>query len=163
LRATPARATDILVGKAVPHGVVLLAQQAILIGYGIVAFDLHVRRWDLLAIAVATWTATLLCAGAALATIVNSHSGLSAVVDIGALFLSAVGGVLVPLELMPHWLCAIAPSSPGFWALGALRAAINGDAATSLRGAGVLAAMAVLFGAVAAWRIARGWGRNRLL
>ncbi len=163
LRATPARSRDILLGKAVPHGAVLLAQQATLIGYGVVVFGLHVHRWDLLALAGLTWTATLLCAGAALATLVNSHSGLSAVIDIGALFLSAAGGVMVPLEVMPAWVGAIAPASPGYWALGSLRAAVEGDVGATLAAVGILAAIGAGFGALAAWRMSRGWGRNRLL
>jgi len=163
LRATPARPREIILGKAVPYGIVLLAQQATVLGYGIVVFGLPVHRWDLLALAVTTWATRLLCAGAALATLVSSHSALSAVTDISGLVLTVLGGAMVPLTLMPAWVRAVAPASPGYWAVESLRAALDGDAGTTLRTAGILAAVAATFGAVAAWRIARGWGRSRLL
>jgi ABC-2 type transport system permease protein len=161
LRSSPARPREILFGKAVPYGGVLIAQQVMLIGYGVAALGLRVQRWDLLVVAGLTWAVTLLCAGAALATLVSSHSGLSAVTDIGGLVLTVLGGAMVPLSLLPSWVAAAAPISPGYWALGALRAAVAGDAATTLRAAGVLAVMAAAFATFAAWRLARGWGHGR--
>jgi ABC-2 type transport system permease protein len=163
LRATPATPRQILIGKAIPYGLVLLAQQAAVLGYGVVLLGLHMRRWDLLALTGVTWAATLLCAGAALATLVRSQSALSAVTDIGGMFVTVLGGAMVPLALMPSWLAAIAPLSPGYWALNSLRAAVAGDPATTLRGVGVLAAIAAGLGALAAWRMMRGWTRSRLL
>jgi ABC-2 type transport system permease protein len=106
---------------------------------------------------------TLLAAGAALATLVSSHSALSAVTDIGGLVLTVFGGAMVPLALLPSWAQAIAPASPGYWAMGSLQAAIDGDAWETIRGTGVLLAIAVALGSLAARRIARGWGRSRLL
>jgi ABC-2 type transport system permease protein len=160
LRATPARPAEILVGKAIPYGLVLLAQQASLLGYGVVVLDLSVPRWDLLILATLGWATTLLTVGAALATLVSGHSAMGAVTDIGGLVLTVMGGAMVPLALLPSWAQAIAPASPGYWALGTLRAAIDGDASSTLRGTAVLLAVAVVFGALAGWRITRGWGRN---
>jgi ABC-2 type transport system permease protein len=163
LRATPARSGHILVGKAVPFGAVLLAQQAAIIGYGVVVFGLPVSRPDLLLIAGAGWAVTLLCAGATLATVVRSHAELAAVTDLGGMFFTVLGGAMVPLSLMPGWLRSAAPASPGYWAFEALRSALQGDTAATLRDTGVLLAVAAVLGAFAAWRIARGWSRNRLL
>jgi ABC-2 type transport system permease protein len=163
LRATPARPRNILIGKAVPYGAVLLAQQAVLVGYGVLVLGMHVRRWDLLGLTGVVWAAALLCAGAALATVVHSQSELAAVTDIGGLFLTVVGGAMIPLALMPSWLVAVAPVSPGYWALSGLRAAITGDVGATLRAVAVLAAVAVALGALAAWRMTRGWTRSRLL
>jgi ABC-2 type transport system permease protein len=163
LRATPARPAHILMGKAIPFGAVLMAQQAAIIAYTVIVFGLRVPRPDLLLVAGASWAVTLLCAGAALATVVRSHSELSAVTDLGGMFFTLLGGAMVPLSLMPGWLRAAAPASPGYWALDGLRAALAGDAAVTLQDAGMLLAIAAVLGASAAWRIARGWGRNRLL
>ncbi|NUO61362.1 MAG: ABC transporter permease [Hamadaea sp.] len=163
LRATPARPAQILVGKAVPLGTVLLAQQGALIAYSMIFLGLRVPRPDLLLVAGVSWAVTLLCAGAALATVVRSQSELSAVNDLGGMFFTVLGGAMVPLALMPAWLRAAAPASPGYWALHALTAALDGDAGATVRAAGVLLAVAVVLGAFAAWRMARGWGRNRLL
>lgn len=163
LRATPATPRQILLGKAIPYGAVLLAQQAAVLAYGVAVLGLQVRRWDLLLLAGTAWAATLLCAGAALATLVRSHSGLGAVTDIGALFLTVLGGAMVPLALMPSWLSSVAPLSPGYWALGALRAAVDGQAGATLRDVAVLAVLATTLALVAAWRMLRGWTRSRLL
>lgn len=163
LRTTPARPVEILVGKAVPFGTVLVAQQAAIVGYAVVVFGLPVRRWDLLTLAGVVWVVTLLCAGTAVATLVRSQAELSAVTDIGGLFLTVLGGAMVPLALLPGWLRAIAPASPGYWALASLRAAVTGDPAGTLRGVAVLLLVAVALGALAAWRMSRGWARSRLL
>lgn len=163
LRATPARPGQILVGKAVPFGAMLLAQQAAIVAYGVVVLGLRVPRPDLLLVAGVSWAVTLLCAGAVLATVVRSHSELSAVTDLGAMLFTVLGGALVPLSLMPDGLRAVAPASPGYWALQALTAALDGDIAGTLRGTVVLLATATILGGFAARRIARGWGRNRLL
>jgi ABC-2 type transport system permease protein len=140
---------------------VLLAQQGVDVGYGVAVFGLSVRRWDLLVLVGLVWAVTLLCAGAALATVVNGHSGLSAATDIGGLFLTVVGGAMVPLRLMPSWVTAVAPVSPGYWALTGLRAAIGGDTSSTLRSAAVLAGVAGVLGAFAGWRVGRGWGHGR--
>jgi ABC-2 type transport system permease protein len=161
LRVSPAQPREILVGKAVPYGCVLLTQQAVVVGYGVTVLGLHVARVDLLVLAGVTWAVTLLCFGAALATIVSSHSGLSAVTDIGGLLLTVLGGAMLPLDLLPPWVAAVAPASPGYWALTALRSSVAGDAAATLRAVGVLAAVAAALGAFAGWRLARGWGRGR--
>ncbi len=102
-----------LVGKAVPYGAIVFAQQLAIMGFGVGLLGLAVRRWDLLVMVGITWIMTLLSAGAALATLVRSHSELSALVDIGGLFLTVLGGAMVPLTLMPEWLRAIAPASRG--------------------------------------------------
>ncbi|MEV6929278.1 ABC transporter permease [Dactylosporangium sp. NPDC051485] len=163
LRATPARPVHILVGKAVPFGAVLLAQQAAIVAYAMIAFGLRAPRPDLLLVAGVSWALTLLCAGAALATVVRSHGELSAVNDLGGMFFTVLGGAMVPLALLPGWLRAAAPASPGYWALHGLGSALAGDPAGTFRDAAVLLAVAAALGVFAAWRIARGWGRNRLL
>jgi ABC-2 type transport system permease protein len=163
LRTTPARTGEILLGKAVPFGAVLVAQQAAILGYAQVVLGLSVRRWDLLLLAGLVWVATLLCAGAAVATMVRSQAELSAVTDIGGLVLTVLGGAMVPLALMPEWLRDVAPVSPGYWALTSLRAAVAGDLAATLRGTLVLLLVALVLATFATWRMSRGWSRSRLL
>src|SRR5258705_1965613 len=92
VRATPTTPVQILIGKAVAFGAVLLAQQAAILTYGVVVFDLPVIRPDLLLLVGLAWATTLLCMGAAVATVVRSHSELGAVTDIGGLFLTVLRG-----------------------------------------------------------------------
>src|SRR5262249_32437391 len=107
----------------------------------------------------------LLCAGAALATLVRSQSALSAVTDIGGLFLTVVGGAMVPLSLLPRWLAAAAPAPPRYWALHSLQAAVARGPRPPLPGGAVRSAApaAGARGLLAAGGIGRGWGRSHLL
>jgi ABC-2 type transport system permease protein len=165
LRATPAPAGELLVGKAFPVLGVLLVQQAVLLGFGVGVLGLRpaAGRLPLVALAVLAWGAALLGCGSALATVVRSHGQLGAASDICGLVLAGLGGALSPLSAMPSWARAAAPVSPGYWAMAALRDALAGHPAATLRATAILAALAAVTATVAAWRIRRGWGRSPLL
>jgi ABC-2 type transport system permease protein len=163
LRATPARACELLLGKAVPAFAMLAAQQVVVIAFGVVVFGLDIRSVALVAAAIACWALALLGIGATLGATLRSQSELQVAYDLGGVLLSALGGAMVPLSTLPGWARAIAPASPGYWAMSALRSALLGQAAGMMRAAGVLLAVAAVAGVLAAWRISRGWPRSRLL
>ncbi|GAA3621221.1 hypothetical protein GCM10022419_128610 [Nonomuraea rosea] len=164
LRATKARIPEILIGKAVPVFVVLALQQAVLIGYGVLAVGMRPAGppWPLM-LAVAAWCFALLGVGTALAGVVRSQGELSTLCNIAALSVSALGGALVPYALMPSWAQAVAPISPGYWATTMLQAAVKGDLAGTAGPAAVLIGIGLAAGAFACHRFARGWGRTSLL
>ncbi|MBD0738767.1 MULTISPECIES: ABC transporter permease [unclassified Streptomyces] len=164
LRVTRASRAQLLLGKAVPAFVILLLQQSVLLIFGCLVIGLPVPPtlgWIMLAVAV--WGFTLLALGTALATVVRSRGDLGMVSDLGAMLVSALGGALVPVSLMPAWAQHIAPASPGYWAMSLLHAAIDGDASRMLRPALVCLAIGVACGAFATYRLSRGWGRSHLL
>jgi ABC-2 type transport system permease protein len=163
LRSTPARTSELLIGKAAPALALLIAQQAIVLGFGRLVFGLRVPDPALLTLAVGAWALALLGLGAALGATARSQSELNVGYDIGGLLLSAMGGALVPLAELPRWAHAIAPVSPGYWAMSALGSALKGEAGGTLRAVAVLAAIAVAAGALATWRVSRGWNRSRLM
>lgn len=163
LRATPARAGELLGAKALPAFVMLVLLQAEVIAFGVLAFGLKVRDPVLLVLAVTSWALALLGIGSALGAVLRSQSELNVAYDIGGILFSALGGALIPLAELPGWARHIAPGSPGYWAMAALRSALRGQAASTLRDAAVLAAAAAAAGAVAAWRMGRGLPRSRLL
>ena len=70
---------------------------------------------------------------------------------------------MILLSVLPGWARAAAPASPGYWAMSALRAALQGQAGPTLRAAAVLLAVAALTAALGTWRITRGWSRSRSL
>jgi ABC-2 type transport system permease protein len=160
IRATAVRPAELLAGKAIPAMAALLAQQALIIGLGVAAFGLAVHALPLLVLALLAWTLALLGMGAAIGVIARSFSELSIFHDLGGLVLSSLGGALVPLAVMPAWVRHVAPASPGYWAVSALRAALGGDTAATLRASVVLAAFALGFGLVAAARAGRGTVRS---
>jgi len=94
-----------------------------------------------------------------LGVIVRSVGALSASYDIGGMLLSSMGGALVPLAVLPHWVRSVAPASPGYWAARSLRSAFAGDTHGVLLGCLVLAGVAVTCGAIASMRLRGTAGR----
>lgn len=163
LRATPSASWELLAGKAIPALGVLVVQQVLVLGYGYSLFGLTIDDLGLLAVAVTSWVLTLLCLGMLLGALARSHSELAVFYDIGGLALTTLGGALMPLSMMPEWARAVAPLSPGYWAMDSYLSALTGDLGSLTRDVAVLLAVAVAAGAVASWRITRGWGRTKLL
>jgi ABC-2 type transport system permease protein len=157
LRATPLRPASILAGKAIPVFAVLLIQQVFIVGFAMVCFGLRVQHPALLLAVLVTWSATLLGLGAMLGVFVRSVSSMSASYDIGGMLLSSMGGALVPLAVLPHWVHSVAPASPGYWVARGMRSAFAGDAHGVLLGCAVLASVALAGGVVASVRL-RGTG-----
>jgi ABC-2 type transport system permease protein len=142
----------------------MLLQQSFLLVYGCLVIGIPMpRSIGLVAIAIPVWAFALLAVGAALSTVARSLGELGVISDVGAMVLSSMGGSLVPLSIMPGWAQAAAHVSPGYYALRMLKAAIRGDAGGVLVPAAVLFALGVVAGTYAVWRLARGWGRTRLL
>ncbi|MCY9783549.1 ABC transporter permease [Nocardiopsis sp. EMB25] len=159
LRATPVSIVEMLVGKALPVFVLLVVQQALLLLFGSRVVGMPVTGpLPLILFAVCVWSFVLLAIGVALAGVVRGHGELAAICDVGALVVSALGGALVPISMMPAWAQATAPLSPGYWALAMLRAAVAGDTGTALQASSVLVAVGVVAGALACARISRGIG-----
>lgn len=160
LRASPAGRLELLAGKAVPVLVMLLAQQTIILGYARLAFGLRVASLPLLAGTVVIWAVVLLSLGAVVGTHARSGGAMGAMVDIGSLTLTGLGGAFIPYALLPAWAKAIAPVSPGYWAMRALRGALDGDVTAVLSGWLALAVVASVAAALAVRRLNRGWGRD---
>ena len=163
LRATPARASELLAAKALPAFALMIVLQAEVIAFGAGFFGLSVPDPALLALAVTSWALALLGIGTALGATLRSQSELNIAYDIGGILFSALGGALIPAAELPGWARAIAPGSPGYWAMAALRSALHGQVGPTVRDAAVLVALAAAAGAVAAWRMSRALPRSRLL
>jgi ABC-2 type transport system permease protein len=161
LRATPVGRAEMLFGKVMPSFTVLLLQQAVVLGFGMAAFGLRVPDPGLVALAVLAWGLCLLGIGATLGAVLRSQSELNVCYDVGGVALTALGGGLVPLSALPGWAHAVAPASPGYWAMSALRSALDGSTAATLRASAVLLLIAAATITLACWRINRGWTRSK--
>ncbi|MFD5813236.1 ABC transporter permease [Streptomyces sp. NPDC127038] len=159
LRATALHPAELLVGKAVPAFLTLLAQQFLIVGFAVCFFGLRVPHPFLLLCVLLGWSCTLLGLGALLGVLVGSLGALSAAYDIGAMLLSSVGGALVPLVSLPAWVATVAPASPGYWAALGMRAALSGDTSTVARSCGTLLGVALVCGTVASVRLRGRGGR----
>lgn len=145
LRASPAIVGEVLGGKALPVLAAIIVQQAVLFGVAAAAFGLHPRSgWPALAGCVLAWSACVLLLGFGASSLARSPAQLSAAGDIFALLTTVIGGALVPVSLLPGWLRAIAPASPGYWALAAYHAALAGSTAQLGRPLEMLAVFAAI-------------------
>lgn len=163
LRASTAHPAELLAGKALPVLAALLLQQAVLLGYAAAVLGLRLPHPLLLAAALLCWSLALLGLGALLGITARSMGALSAAYDIGGMVLSSLGGAMVPLTQLPHWVRHIAPVSPGYWTASALHACTTGDAARTAECCAVLLAIAAATGALAAVRLRRAPARSALL
>lgn len=149
LRASPATNLEIIVGKVAPMLVMCLIQQAILFAVGVVVFGLRVRGSVVGVVAIVVALALCLSAGGVMcAAILRTEQQLNSVTNLGTIVLSGIGGVIVPLAVLPGWARVIAPLAPQYWAMRGYRAVIlePGGAAEVIVPAGALLA----FGAAAA-------------
>ncbi|MCI3242047.1 ABC transporter permease [Streptomyces spinosisporus] len=153
LRGTPLHPVELLLGKAAPVLVALLAQQLLIIGFGAGVFGLGLPHPFLLLGVLLSWSGTLLGLGALIGVLVRSMGELSAAYDIGGMLLSSVGGALVPLSELPAWVADVAPVSPGYWATRGLHAALDGDTHTVVTACGTLLGTALVCGALASIRL----------
>lgn len=156
LRASAASSGALLAGYAVPWIIVHVLYSVTLLVAGSLFIGLRLNGGSALAEALvlvayaACVVAIVLLATASFRTI-NQVNGL---VNVGAMVLGGLGGALVPLELLPGWARAIAPATPGYWAMQGHRAVFlerGGVADVAPPVAVLLGAAAVLF-AIAASR-----------
>ena len=162
LRASPAGFGEILAGKALPIFIAILAQQAVLFGVSAAAFGLRPQAgWLALAACAVAWSACVLLLGTGAATLARTPAQLSAAGDVFALLTTVLGGALVPVPLLPGWLRAVAPASPGYWALAAYRGALTATPGQLERPLALLGVFALAGVSVAALIGARQSGRLR--
>jgi ABC-2 type transport system permease protein len=155
LRASPATSFEIILGKAIPRVVIGVVQFVVILGAGFVAFGLHVRG-DVLALTplVVAFTLCLVLLGVAATALARTAQQANTFAFLGMVLFGAIGGALVPYNVLPDWARTIAPVTPTYWAMRGLRSVIlegHGLGAIALPTL-VLLAMALLFAAVAVRR-----------
>lgn len=157
LRLSPASVPELLLGKTIPVFVLLIAQQVLLLTFGVLVVGMRITgSYAVLAFSVVVWSVTLLAIGAALSVFARSFGELSAICDVGALAVSALGGALAPLSTLPHWARLVAPFSPGYWAVTMLKDAVSGDSVGAFGCMPVLLCIAAVAGVLACVRINLG-------
>src|SRR4051812_35463296 len=154
LRATDLSRTQLLAGKVVVPLATYAVQFAILFGAGIALFGLHIKGSALGLAAIAGALAlTLTAFGLALVSLCRSYMSLSTLVNIGALAFAGAGGALVPFLLLPAWIRAVAPFTPGYWAMEGFTRTIEGTGGGIAVPVAILLGWAAVFAALTAWRL----------
>jgi ABC-2 type transport system permease protein len=156
LRVSQATSLEIVLGKAIPRVAMGVAQFGVILGAGVLLFDLHVRG-DVLALVplIIVFSICLVLLGVAATALCRTAQQANAFAYLGMVLFGAIGGALVPLDVLPGWARTIAPVTPTYWAMRGLRAVIldgRGVSGVALPSA-VLLGMTFLFAAVAVRRL----------
>ena len=156
LRASQATSLEIVVGKTLPRVALGVAQFVVILGGGVVLFDLHIRG-DALALLplVVAFSICLVLLGVAVTALCHTAQQANSFGYLGMVLFGAIGGAFVPFNLLPDWARAIAPVTPTYWAMRGLRSVIlDGRGLGGVaRPTAMLSAMALLFAAVALRRL----------
>lgn len=159
LRASSASTAGILLGKVVPLYVFAVVQVAWLFAVGVVFFDLDLRgsagAVGFLTLGVA---ASHLALGLLLVALAGTIQQVNALANLGSSLIAGLGGAIVPIYLMPHWVRTIAPATPTYWVMRGYRAVtLDGRGLSAVAGpTAVLAGFAVVLGVAALLRFKAG-------
>jgi ABC-2 type transport system permease protein len=156
LRASQATSLEIVLGKALPRIAIGVAQFLVIFAAGVLVFDLNIRG-DVLALAplVVAFSICLVLLGVAVTALCRTAQQANAFGIVGMVLFGAIGGALVPFNVLPGWARTIAPATPTYWAMRGFRAVILdaqglGGVTTPI---GVLLAMTLVFAVVALRRL----------
>lgn len=148
LRVSPASSSELLLGKSLTALVAQLVQLVVVFVGGAAIFGYRPAGSIVgLAMVLIVFSAAMI--GFAL-LLVAAFSSLELALVVGnvvAMAMAGLGGAFGPVESLPSWMTAVAPASPAYWALDAIRA-ISLDGANFvavLPQLGMLAAFVALF------------------
>lgn len=156
LRASQATSLEIVLGKALPRMAIGIAQFIVIFVAGVVVFGLNIRG-DVLVLVplVVAFSICLVLLGVAVTALCRTAQQANAFGIVGMVLFGAIGGALVPFNVLPAWARTIAPATPTYWAMRGFRSIILdgqglGGVTTPV---GVLLAMALAFAAIALRRL----------
>jgi ABC-2 type transport system permease protein len=155
LRASELRPWEIMLAKLVPLYAYFLFALVLLFGVGFAVLGLEWPRAPLaivpLLLALPLCLVTL---GVALVSFSRSNMQLSAMADVCGLALAGLGGALVPIETLPHWVRSVAVVTPPYWAMRGFRSLFldHAGAGAVLLPTMMLLGFSTLFGVVAVRR-----------
>jgi len=118
LRASDASSLEIVTSKALPFLAVSVAQFLIIFAIGIPLFHLHSHGpLSALVPLVVAFAICLVTLGIMITSVCHTVQQVSALAFGGLVLFGALGGALVPLEVLPGWAHAVAPATPTYWVM----------------------------------------------
>ena len=122
LRISPARGADILLGKSMTAFAAQVAQFLVVLLGGALLFGYRPggSLFGILLVLVA-FSAAMIGFGLLLVAASPSFELAMVVGNVVAMLMAGIGGAFGPVETLPEWMQAVAPISPAYWALHALR------------------------------------------
>jgi ABC-2 type transport system permease protein len=141
LRASAATSIEIVLGKAIPRVLMVLAQFVVVFIAGIVIFNLHIRGQAIALVPlVGAFSVCLVLLGVAVTAFCRTAQQAGSFSTAGMVLFGAVGGALVPISVLPEWARVVAPATPTYWAMRGFRSVILDGRGLG----GVIAPVAVL-------------------
>jgi ABC-2 type transport system permease protein len=125
LRASRASSAEIIAGKSLPLLGVSALQFLVIFAIGVPLFDLQ-SRGPLAALIplVAAFAACLVMLGVMVTALCRTIQQANALAFGGIVVFGALGGALVPLDVLPGWARTVAPITPTYWVMRGFRSVI---------------------------------------
>ena len=155
LQAAPISRAAILMGKLLPYYLINLIQIALMLAVGIVVFHISLGEHPLALIPLSLATAAAATGmGLLITSLGKTEEQVSSLSTILSIVLSALGGLMVPLYVMPDFMQKLAYAIPHAWALsGFLDVIVRGQGINEVMPiVGVMLGYALIFWVVGLWR-----------
>jgi len=155
LQAAPLSQAALLTGKLLPYYLVNLFQIAIMFTVGVLVFHMSLGSDPLALVLISLATAAAATGlGLLLAGLTRTQEQAASLGSLLAVVLSAIGGSMVPVWVMPQFMQTLSKLTPHSWALNGFQDVIVRGLGVSaiLPSIGVLLAFAAGFWAIAIWR-----------
>ena len=156
LRASQASSLEIIVGKSIPRVAMAIGQFVVILAAGVLLFGLDVRgpAYALVPLVLA-FALCLVVLGVAVTAVCRTAQQAQAFAIVGMVLFGAIGGALVPFDVLPEWARAVAPATPTYWAMRGFESVIlDGDGLDGVAApVGALLAMMLVFAVIALRRL----------
>jgi len=155
LQAAPISRAAILMGKLLPYYLINLIQIALMLMVGVVVFHISLGNYPLALIPLSLATAAAATGmGLLITSLGKTQEQVGSLSTILSIVLSALGGLMVPLYVMPEFMQKLALAIPHAWALnGFLDVIVRGQGVYEILPiVGVLLSYALIFWIVGLWR-----------
>jgi ABC-2 type transport system permease protein len=155
LRASPARSSEIMVGKLVPWVGLGMAQITLVLAFGWVFYGIDLGHKPAgMALVTLSYVTTLVTLAVALTAVLSKVQQINAIANLGAILLGAIGGAFVVVNQLPGWVQSVAPSTPTYWIMRGYRSMLLEEASVGALWLpfAVLSLFTIAFASLAAFR-----------
>jgi ABC-2 type transport system permease protein len=155
LQAAPISRAALLIGKLLPYYLVNLIQIALMLGVGVLVFHISLGNTPLALVPISLATAAAATGlGLLIASLCKTQEQAGSLGSVLSIVLSALGGMMVPVSVMPSFMQQLSKLVPQNWALTGIQDVIVRGLGMSavLPIAAVLLGYALVFWVVALWR-----------
>lgn len=122
LRASPVRASELLLGKAIPGLCTVTLQFTLGFGVGRIFYGLRLpSAWPALVVLCLTFGVFLVSLSVVFVALCRTYQQLNAVSTLAAVMFAGLGGAITPTMVLPGWARSVAPLTPSYWAMRGFR------------------------------------------